>query len=200
MPSHLLHFVVEARTNLDRDPLSNVSVFLQMLQELVQPFDLVSSLAHFGKPANSLYFLCHRSIKTLFQGIAIQNLVLWVGLIILLTDGIVLTLTFHEKQMEKLNYYGHRSWIQEVTALISLPDHISGLFFFLIVYIHSLNKFFPSTYYMSDTEGVYKVLLGFVTIGPTLRAAEKTRKKKKTDIKIQIFKKSEYMQAVSIIL
>lgn len=76
MPSHLLHFVVEARTNLDRDPLSNVSVFLQMLQELVQPFDLVSSLAHFGKPANSLYFLCHRSIKTLFQGIAIQNLVL----------------------------------------------------------------------------------------------------------------------------
>lgn len=31
---------------------------------------------------------------------------------------------------------------------------------------------------MSDTEGVYKVLLGFVTIGPTLRAAEKTRKKK----------------------
>lgn len=100
--------------------------------------------------------------------------------------------------MEKLNYYGHRSWIQEVTALISLPDHISCLF--LIVYIHSLNKFFPSTYYMSDTEGVYKVLLGFVTIGPTLRAAEKTQKNNNTAIKIQIFKKSEYMQALSIIL
>lgn len=198
MPSRLLHFVVEARTNLDRDPLSSVSVFLQMLRELVQPFDLVSSLAHFGKPVNSLYFLCHRSIKTLSQGIAIQNLVLWVGLIIFLTDGVMLTLTFHEKQMEKLNYYGHRSWIQEVTALISLPDHISCLF--LIVYIHSLNKFFPSTYYMSDTEGVYKVLLGFVTIGPTLRAAEKTQKNNNTAIKIQIFKKSEYMQALSIIL
>ena len=145
-----------------------------MLQELVQPFDLVGSLAHFGKPVNSLYFLCHRSIKTLFQGIAIQNLALWVSLIIFLTDGIILTLTFHEKQMEKLNYYGHRSWIQEVTALISLPDHIGCLF--LIVYIQSLNKFFLSTYYLSDTEGVYTVLLGFVTIGPTLRAAEKTKK------------------------
>ena len=53
---------------------------------------------------------------------------------------------------------------------------------------------------MSDTEGVYKVLLGFVTVGPTLRAAEKTHKNNNTAIKIQIFKKSEYMQAVSVIL
>ena len=36
---------------------------------------------------------------------------------------------------------------------------------------------------MSDTEGVYKVLLGFVTIGPTLRAAEKTQKNNNTAIK-----------------
>lgn len=199
MPSHLLHFVVEARTNLDRDPLSNVSVFLQMLQELVQPFDLVSSLAHFGKPANSLYFLCHRSIKTLFQGIAIQNLVLWVGLIILLTDGIVLTLTFHEKQMEKLNYYGHRSWIQEVTALISLPDHISGLFFFFNCLHPFTQQILPEYLLYVRHWGCIQGFIGLCNNRSYLKSSRED-KKKKTDIKIQIFKKSEYMQAVSIIL
>lgn len=76
-----------------------------MLQELLQLYELVNSLAHFGEPVNCLHFLCPGSIKTLFQGSAIQNLVLRGSLIIFLTHGIILTFTFHGKQMEKMNHY-----------------------------------------------------------------------------------------------
>lgn len=78
-------------------------------------------------------------------------------------------------------------YIQEVTALISLPDYINYLLY-LPKSIHSTNSF---AYLLYDRHGGQnKVLLVFVTAGPTLRAVGKN--KKNADIKIQIVKKSTW--------
>lgn len=156
--------------------------FYKMLQELVQPFDLVSSLAHFGKPANSLlYFLCHRSIKTLFQGIAIQNLVL--------------------SRSDHFSYWWHYfnsyfSWetdgetgtimvidpgFKRLAALISLPDHISSFFFFCL---HSFTQQILPEYLLYVRHwGCIEGFIGLCNNRSYLfRAAEKTKKIKRVQI------------------